>query len=83
MTIADTIEIGKKTLSKLPSPQFEAELLLSYVLKVNRSYLIAFPEKNWKRQQKRSTFHFLIAEKMENPLPTLQVKRSFMAYHLW
>lgn len=45
MIIEDAIKLGKDTLQALPSPQFEAELLLSYLLKVNRSYLIAFPEK--------------------------------------
>lgn len=45
MIIEEALKIGKEALSALPSPQFETELLLSYVLKVNRSYLIAFPEK--------------------------------------
>lgn len=45
MIIEEALKIGKEALSELPSPQFETELLLSYVLKVNRSYLIAFPEK--------------------------------------
>ncbi|PWD82964.1 peptide chain release factor N(5)-glutamine methyltransferase [Ignatzschineria cameli] len=45
MTIADAILEGKRLLAHLPSPQFEAELLLSYLLDRNRSYLIAFPEK--------------------------------------
>ncbi len=45
MIIEEALKIGKEALSTLPSPQFETELLLSYVLKVNRSYLIAFPEK--------------------------------------
>lgn len=45
MTIIDAILEGRAQLTHLPSPQFEAELLLSYLLKRNRSYLIAFPEK--------------------------------------
>ena len=45
MIIEEALKMGKEALSALPSPQFEAELLLSYLLKVNRSYLIAFPEK--------------------------------------
>lgn len=45
MTIADAILEGRRQLAHLPSPQFEAELLLSYLLDRNRSYLIAFPEK--------------------------------------
>lgn len=44
MTIIDAILEGKAQLAHLPSPQLEAELLLSYLLKRNRSYLIAFPE---------------------------------------
>ena len=45
MTIIDAILEGKRQLADLPSPQFEAELLLAYLLERNRSYLIAFPEK--------------------------------------
>ncbi len=45
MTIEDAIHQGKRLLEHLPSPQFEAELLLAYLLKRNRSYLVAFPEK--------------------------------------
>ena len=45
MIIEDAIKLGKETLQALPSPQFEAELLLAYALQVNRSYLMSFPER--------------------------------------
>lgn len=77
MTIADTIEIGKKTLSKLPSPQFEAELLLSYVLKVNRSYLIAFPEKELEASTKVLYLSLLDRRKNGEPFAYITGEKEF------
>lgn len=77
MTIADTIEIGKKTLSKLPSPQFEAELLLSYVLKVNRSYLIAFPEKKLEASTKALYLSLLNRRKNGEPFAYITGEKEF------
>lgn len=45
ITIAEALTLGTEKLQHLPNPPFETALLLAFSLKVNRSYLIAFPEK--------------------------------------
>lgn len=45
ITIAEALTQGAEKLQNLPNPPFETALLLAHTLKVNRSYLIAFPEK--------------------------------------
>lgn len=45
MTIEEALRLGKEALKQLPSPQFEAEVLLCHALNANRSTLIAFPER--------------------------------------
>ncbi|PWD81838.1 peptide chain release factor N(5)-glutamine methyltransferase [Ignatzschineria ureiclastica] len=45
ITIAEALTLGAEKLQHLPNPPFETTLLLAFSLKVNRSYLIAFPEK--------------------------------------
>lgn len=45
MTIEEALRLGKEALKQLPSPQFEAEMLLCHAMNTSRSTLIAFPER--------------------------------------
>ncbi len=44
-SIAQLLNEGMAVLSHLPTPRREAELILAHLLQVNRSHLIAFPER--------------------------------------
>lgn len=67
MIIEDALILGKEALKSLPSPQFEAELLLAYALDVNRSYLIAFPER--KIDEKAHMLFLELIERRQNGEP--------------
>src|SRR5699024_5620545 len=77
MIIEEALKIGKEALSALPSPQFETELLLSYVLKVNRSYLIAFPEKKLDEALITQFQTLLARRKKGEPFAYIAGKREF------
>lgn len=62
ITIQSALELGQEALSKLPSPKFEAELLLSFAMNVNRSTLIAFPERILSSEAER-LFQTLLARR--------------------
>lgn len=82
MIIEEALKFGKEALGSLPSPQFEAELLLSYLLKVNRSYLIAFPEKNL--DETTITHYKSLLERRENgePFAYITGEREFYGLSL-
>lgn len=82
MIIEEALKMGKEALSTLPSPQFEAELLLSYLLKVNRSYLIAFPEKAL-HEEIQTQYEILLKRRQEGePFAYICGEREFYGLSL-
>ena len=77
MTIEDALILGKEALKSLPSPQFEAELILAYALDVNRSYLIAFPEREIDTETHARFLSLIERRKNGEPFAYITGEREF------
>ena len=82
MTIEEALNLGKEALKQLPSPQFEAELLLSFALKCNRSTLIAFPERAIPSEIISQYYDLLERRSLGEPFSYITGEREFYGLSL-
>lgn len=82
MTIEEALNFGKEALKQLPSPQFEAELLLCYALKCNRSTLIAFPERAMPSEIISQYYNLLERRSLGEPFAYITGEREFYGLSL-
>lgn len=82
MTIEEALNLGKEALHMLPSPQFEASLLLSHAMNVNRSTLIAFPERVLSEDQALRFHSFIERRKKGEPFAYITGECEFYGLSL-
>lgn len=77
MQIKDLLPLAAAELAHLPNPRLEAELLLAYLLKVNRTRFIAFPEEELPPQEVARFKRVLARRKEGEPLAYITGFKEF------
>lgn len=76
-TVETALNEGIKKLNHLPYPHLEAQLILSEILECNRTYLIAYPEKNLPPLLYQKYQRWIDARALGKPLAYLTGEKEF------
>ncbi len=83
MIITEALRWAKNKLSNIDSPQLDAEVLLSFVLKKNKTFLYTYPEKKLSKPQ-TDKFKILIKQRAKNiPSAYLTKQKEFFGLNFY
>ena len=77
MTIQETLQSAKKMLSNSSTPLLDAEILLAYVLKKERSFLLSHPETQLTEEEQTTFFELIEQRKNGKPIAYITHEKEF------